>query len=140
MRCAISSCVIGNVLRLPSDLALAEIATITVVPAFRRTNGKNEIVNVAICRLDNPAQPLCRVQPHFIVGLQQFQKVLPVDKVYLAGSGSLGGRFIIRAGNRGAQAQSLAGPAVLRMRILPSLEVVERFTFPEHRMNMPRAA
>lgn len=32
------------------------------------------------------------------------------------------------------------GPAVLRMRIFPSLDVVDRLTFPEHRMKMPRAA
>ena len=85
-------------------------------------------MNVAIGGTEIAAQALRRVHPDLAMGLHQFEKVLAVDKVQLAGRRGLGGRFVSHARNRRAQTQRRPGPALFRIRILPSRDVVERLT------------
>lgn len=60
------------------------------------------MVNVAISRLVVAAQALRRLQADLAVALQEFQKLLSIDKVQVAGGGRLSSRFISHAGERRA--------------------------------------
>jgi len=78
---------------------------------------KREIVDITIGGVKTAAERLSGAQTNLGLGLDQFQQVPEI-----------------------AAPGPRASPdsAVLSMRILPSRGVVERFTLPEHKMNMPR--
>lgn len=82
-------------------------------------------MNVALSRLVIAAQTLRRMQTDLAVVLHQFQKVLSINEIHMAGGRRLSRGLVRHARDRRAQTRDSPASVVLRMRILPSRDVVE---------------